>query len=68
MFGNVVRGIPGERFEAEIAAAKKRAGVKLDTELDVRQLRELQAAFAKLFKDETGEEFPQAPRDQLAQG
>ena len=35
MFGNVVRGIPGERFEAEIAAAKQRAGVKLDTELDV---------------------------------
>jgi pyruvate,orthophosphate dikinase len=67
MFGNVVRGIPGERFEAEIAAAKKRAGVKLDTELDVSQLRELQGAFAKLFADETGEDFPQAPRDQLAQ-
>ena len=67
MFGNVVRSIPGERFEAEIAAAKQRAGVKLDTELDVGQLRELQAAFAALFAAETGEEFPQAPRDQLAQ-
>src|SRR5215207_751378 len=40
MFGNVVRGIPGERFEGEIAAAKKRAGVKLDTELGVEQLQE----------------------------
>src|SRR4051812_34440003 len=67
MFGNVVRGIPGERFEAEIAAAKRRAGVKLDTELDVAQLRELRAAFAKLFADETGDDFPQAPREQLAQ-
>jgi pyruvate,orthophosphate dikinase len=67
MFGNVVRGIPGERFEAEIAAAKQSAGVKLDTELGVGQLRELQTAFAKLFADETGEDFPQAPRDQLAQ-
>jgi pyruvate, orthophosphate dikinase len=67
MFGNVVRGIPGERFESEIAAAKQRAGVKLDTELGVKQLQELQAAFAKLFADETGEDFPQAPRDQLAQ-
>ncbi len=67
MFGNVVRGIPGERFEAEIAAAKQRAGVTLDTELGVAELRELQAAFAKLFADETGEDFPQAPRDQLAQ-
>jgi pyruvate,orthophosphate dikinase len=67
MFGGVVRGIPGERFEAEIAAAKKRAGVKLDTELDVDGLRELQASFAALFEAETGEAFPQAPRDQLAQ-
>ena len=67
MFGNVVRGIPGERFEAEIAAAKKRAGVKLDTELGVAELRELQAAFAELFKAETGEDFPQAPREQLEQ-
>jgi pyruvate,orthophosphate dikinase len=67
MFGNVVRGIPGERFEAEIAAAKRRADVKLDTELDVTQLRELRAAFAKLFADETGDDFPQAPREQLAQ-
>jgi pyruvate,orthophosphate dikinase len=67
MFGNVVRTIPGERFEALIATAKQRAGVTLDTELGVAQLRELQAAFAKLFADETGEAFPQAPREQLAQ-
>ena len=67
MFGNVVRGIPGEHFEAEIAAAKKRAGVKLDTELGVDELRALQAAFAARFKADTGEDFPQAPRDQLAQ-
>ena len=67
MFGNVVRGIAGERFEAEIAAAKKRAGVRLDTDLDVAALRELQAAFAAIFFSETGEDFPQAPREQLAQ-
>jgi pyruvate,orthophosphate dikinase len=67
MFGGVVRGIPGERFEAEIASAKQRAGVRLDTELGVDELRELQQAFAALFRDETGEDFPQAPRDQLAQ-
>src|SRR5436305_14915864 len=48
MFGNVVRGIAGERFEAEIAAAKQRAGVKLDTELGIPELRELQAAFAAI--------------------
>jgi pyruvate, orthophosphate dikinase len=67
MFGNVVRGIPGERFEAEIAAAKQRAGVTLDTDLGVGELQQLQEAFAALFSAETGEDFPQAPRDQLAQ-
>src|SRR5919109_953491 len=30
MFGNVSRGIPGERFEDAIAAAKRKAQVKLD--------------------------------------
>ena len=34
MFGNVVRGIRGERFEDAIAEAKSEAGVELDTDLD----------------------------------
>src|SRR4051794_13901665 len=34
MFGNVVRVIPGERFEAELARIKRQRGVTLDTELD----------------------------------
>src|SRR2546423_2066604 len=34
MFGNVVRGIPGERFEQAIKEAKRERGVKEDTELD----------------------------------
>src|SRR3712207_1078915 len=45
MFGNVVRNIPGERFEQAIAEAKKAHGVKLDTELDVDALKELTARF-----------------------
>ncbi len=67
MFGNVVRGIPGERFEGAIAQAKKDNGVTLDTELDVGHLKELTATFREIFSDETGEEFPQEPRDQLEQ-
>jgi pyruvate,orthophosphate dikinase len=67
MFGNVVRGIPGERFEALIAAAKVEAGVQLDTELDVERLRELTEAFRQAYRDATGEEFPDEPREQLAQ-
>ncbi len=67
MFGNVVRGIPGERFEGAIKAAKQEHGVTLDTELDVAALQALTARFREIFKEATGEEFPQEPRDQLAQ-
>ncbi len=67
MFSNVVRGIPGERFEDEIKAAKKRHDVKLDTDLDVAALRDLTGAFRDTFRAETGEDFPQQPRDQLEQ-
>ena len=67
MFGNVVRGIAGERFEDAIKDAKRERDVKLDTELDVDALRELTATFRDIFREQTGDEFPQEPRDQLAQ-
>ncbi len=67
MFGNVVRGVPGEKLEDEIAALKARRGVHLDTELDVDALRELTATFKRLFQEQTGEPFPQDPADQLNQ-
>jgi pyruvate,orthophosphate dikinase len=67
MFGNVVRGIAGERFEEAIKASKQEHGVTLDTELDVAALKALTATFREIFRDETGEDFPQQPRDQLAQ-
>ena len=47
MFGNVVRGIPGERFEDAIAEAKSEAGVELDTELDAGALRALNDRFQR---------------------
>src|ERR687890_641319 len=41
MFGNVVRGVAGERFEEEIKRAKASRSVTEDTELDTDALREL---------------------------
>src|SRR5829696_10038033 len=67
MFGNVCRGIPGERYEQLIKEAKSEAGVKDDVDLDVSALKALTARFKEVFADETGEEFPQEPREQLAQ-
>jgi pyruvate,orthophosphate dikinase len=59
MFGNVVRGIEGERFENAIAEAKRSRGVKLDVELDADALRELTDTFKGFY------EFPQDPQEQL---
>src|SRR5712664_2435453 len=67
MFGNVVRGVPGERIEEEIAALKARRGVELDTDLAVEDLRELVTTFGALYREQTGEDFPQEPREQLRQ-
>jgi pyruvate, orthophosphate dikinase len=61
MFGNVVHGIPGERFEEAIKAAKRERGVKDDTELDADALRELTEAFKGYY------DFAQDPREQLRQ-
>lgn len=67
MFGNVCRGIPGERYEELIAGARRAAGVDLDVELSVDDLRALTDRFKRLFADETGEPFPQDPQEQLRQ-
>jgi pyruvate,orthophosphate dikinase len=67
MLGNVSRGIPGERFEEAIAAAKSERAVSEDTELDADALRELTATFKRIFTEHTGEAFPQDPREQLSQ-
>lgn len=67
MFGNVCRGVPGEKIEEAIAAQKRASGVELDTELSVDDLKSLVDAFKELYRDQTGEDFPQEPREQLTQ-
>src|SRR5690242_9093156 len=61
MFGNVSRGVPGEKFEEVIAEVKQDRGVKLDNELDVDALKELVDRFKELY------DFPQDPQEQLEQ-
>src|SRR4051794_37353761 len=67
MFGNVCRGVPGEKIEDAIKKRKSDAGVKLDTELDVDALKGLVDDFKALYRDKTDEEFPQEPQEQLKQ-
>jgi pyruvate,orthophosphate dikinase len=66
MFGTVVWGIRGERFEDAIAEAKSEAGVELDIDLDAGMLRALKDRFEQIYREETGEDFPEDPRAQLA--
>jgi pyruvate,orthophosphate dikinase len=61
MFGNVSRGIEGDKFEDAIKEIKADRGVEEDTELDVDALKELTRRFQELY------EFPQDPQEQLRQ-
>jgi pyruvate, orthophosphate dikinase len=65
MYANVVKGVEGEKLEKEIKALKDARGVKDDTELDADALRELVDTFKGLYRDQTGEDFPQEPVAQL---
>ncbi|MEA2458939.1 MAG: pyruvate, orthophosphate dikinase, partial [Thermoleophilaceae bacterium] len=67
MFGNVCRGVPGEKIEDAIKKRKSDAGVKLDTDLGVDDLKGLVHDFKALYRDETDEDFPQEPLEQLKQ-
>ncbi len=61
MFGNVCRGIPGERFEGLIEERKRAAGVNEDTELATDDLKGLVEDFKAVYDGE----FPQDPQAQL---
>src|SRR5437660_1421705 len=64
MFGKIVMGVPGERFEAEIEAVKRREGFASDTELGLEHLRDLVGRF-KGIAAEAGRDFPEDPMVQL---
>src|SRR6478609_7564504 len=49
MFGNVCRGVPGEKIEDAIKEQKQKAGVELDTELSIDDLKALVDAFRELY-------------------
>ena len=65
MFGDVVMGVPHEKYEEEFDRIKEKYGVTLDTDLNEAGLDELIAAYKKVYRDGTGEDFPQDPYLQL---
>jgi pyruvate,orthophosphate dikinase len=65
MFGDVVMGVDHHHYEAEFDRIKKKYKVKEDTDLSTEGLEELVAAYQKVYKKHTKEEFPQNPLAQL---
>ncbi|MBQ3555689.1 MAG: pyruvate, phosphate dikinase [Bacteroidales bacterium] len=71
MYGDVVLGMKPKSktdidpFEEVMDKVKEAKGVKLDTELDVEDLKELVKLFKSAVKERTGKDFPDNPWEQL---
>ena len=65
MYGEVVDGVPGHRFEQTLVDLKTRAGARQDVDLGPDELRELIESFGRIYEEETGSTFPQDAAEQL---
>ncbi len=65
MYGNVVGGIEKSEFEHLLESQKQKRGVKLDTDLNVKDLRDIVAKFKDVYQAKCGEAFPQDPWKQV---
>ena len=65
MYGEVVEGVDGHRFEQALTDLKAEKGAAQDVDLTAADLRELVATFARIYEEETGSAFPQEARAQL---
>ncbi len=65
MYGNVVKGIDGDKFEHSLEKMKNDKKVKSDLELTTEDLKALVDIFKATYKEETKEEFPTDPKKQL---
>src|SRR5262249_14299975 len=65
MFGSTAMGVDHEHFEHELSALKEKNGVKLDTDHNAADLKELVKRYKQVYEKHVGEPFPQEPKDQL---
>jgi pyruvate,orthophosphate dikinase len=66
MYGEVVDGIDGHRFERALTDLKKSRSVSQDVDLSAHDLAGLIDTYRAVYLEETGRDFPQDPREQLA--
>jgi pyruvate, orthophosphate dikinase len=65
MYGKVVDGVDGSRFEQALSDLKAARRVSHDVDLSADDLRELVETFKTIFEEGTGGPFPQDAREQL---
>jgi pyruvate,orthophosphate dikinase len=65
MYGEVVGGVDGHRFEHALSVLKEQRGVSQDVELSAGDLGELVERFEAIYREARNAEFPQDPRAQL---
>ncbi|KUO39681.1 MAG: pyruvate, phosphate dikinase [Candidatus Hadarchaeum yellowstonense] len=65
MFGKIVLGVDGKKFEEIFEEQKKKVGAKFDTDLTATDLKEIVKKFKQLVKEETHQDFPSDPVKQL---
>ncbi|MEM9175109.1 MAG: pyruvate, phosphate dikinase [Myxococcota bacterium] len=65
MYGDVVLGVPHDRFEQRLDAATEDRGVENDTELTAMDLRRVVADYLQIVQETTRAPFPQDPLEQL---
>ncbi len=65
MFGDVVLGISGDRFETILHKKKQKRKIEFDTEFTIQELKELIKQFKALVVRSTQDEFTEDPLKQL---
>jgi pyruvate,orthophosphate dikinase len=67
MFGRIVKGVDGLKFDHILDSYKAKTQGKKDTDLTVDMLKKVVRDYAALYKKELGEEFPTDPLEQMRQ-
>ncbi len=65
MYGDVVLGVPHDRFEHRLDAAKAARGVAHDMDLTAIDLRRVVAEYLEIVEEHSRNPFPQDPLEQL---
>lgn len=65
MFADVVKGYPKQSFDRILDKIKEEKGAKYDTDLTAEDMMEVTKKFKEVYKELSGVDFPQDPKEQL---